>query len=91
MAVDEAVVKVRTGTSARLGCSVEAFPDPVIVWVSQDNRAVTNSKSPTQLVIWKSYIYVYIHICNYNLHMCNVQSLINLQFFTDKVKHFCLS
>ena len=51
VAVDEAVVKVRTGTSARLGCSVEAFPDPVIVWVSQDNRAVTNSKSPTQLVI----------------------------------------
>ena len=42
--MDEEVVRVKLGTELRLGCTIEAFPAPVISWVSQDNRAITKGK-----------------------------------------------
>ena len=42
--LDEEEVKVQLGADLRLGCSIEAFPDPVISWASGDNRAITKGK-----------------------------------------------
>ena len=44
MSLDEEVVKVQLGADLRLGCAIEAFPDPVISWASEDNRAITKGK-----------------------------------------------
>ena len=42
--LEEEEVRVQLGADLRLGCSIEAFPDPVMSWASEDNRAVTKGK-----------------------------------------------
>ena len=42
--LDEEEVRVKIGSDLRLGCSIEAFPSPVISWATGDNRAITKGK-----------------------------------------------
>ena len=43
VSVEEELVTARVGTSVRLGCSVEANPDPILSWAN-NNRAITKGE-----------------------------------------------
>ena len=48
VSLEEELVTARVGSSVRLGCSVEANPDPILSWAN-NNRAITKGETEKRI------------------------------------------